>query len=203
MTRASAANAGACPGITVRRSKAASGRKGAGRRWIPPFALVVLVATIVAVIVMTLQHLRFERDLALTEAAREVGLRATLLAGRVNASLAAAPQISPAEIFRRVLGAHPEERFAEAALVDRDGRRIAVDPPEATAGLKPEEIRSPAADGEFAVIRVSTDGAGDRFTAVRALPATAGRIAFVSPVELHLAAWRRAATVTVVLLGST
>ncbi len=203
MTRASAANAGACPGITVRRSnKAASGRKGAGRRWIPPFALVVLVATIVAVIVMTLQHLRFERDLALTEAAREVGLRATLLAGRVNASLAAAPQVSPTEIFRRVLGAHPEERLAEAALVDRDGRRIAVDPPEAAAGLKPEEIRSPAADGEFAV-RVSTDGAGDRFTAVRALPATAGRIAFVSPVGLHLAAWRRAATATVVLLGST
>ncbi len=137
MTRASAANTGACPGITVRRrsDKAASDRKGVGCRWIPPFALVVFVATILAVIVMTLQHLRFERDLALTEAAREVGLRATLLAGRVNASLAAAPQVSPggnpsARPWRssrgaaRRGGAGRPRRAAHRRRSARSGRRL-------------------------------------------------------------------------------
>ena len=52
----------------------------AGCRWIPPGASIGVVVAILAVIVVTLQHLRFERDLALTEAAREVDLRATLVA---------------------------------------------------------------------------------------------------------------------------
>ena len=38
---------------------------------------------------------------------------------------------------------------------------------------------------------------------MRALPAAAARVAFASPVELHLAAWRRAAFATVALLAWT
>jgi two-component system cell cycle sensor histidine kinase PleC len=50
------------------------------------------------------------------------------------------------------------------------------------------------------VQRLDAGGGGDRFTAVRALPAAAARVAFASPVDLHLAAWRRAAFATVALL---
>ena len=204
MTRASAANAETCPDEPVRRrAVGGAGRGATARGWIPPSASLGVVVMVLALIVVTLQHLRTERDLALREAAHEVDLRATIVATRLNAALAAAPQASPAEIFRLVLGAHPEERLARAELVDREGRRIAVDPPEATTRPSPAEDALSARNDGSSVIRVSDDEAGDRFAAIRALPATAGRVAFVSPVELHLAVWRRAAMVTVVLLGAT
>ena len=129
-------------------------------------------------------------------------MRASLIAARLNAALAAAPEASPSEIFRRVLEAHPEERLAWALLVDRAGRPIADDPPEtARAWLDPDAL--PIRGGDSTAVRISGGAGGDRFAAVRVLPATAGRVAFASPVEFHLAAWRRAATVTVLLLGST
>ena len=204
MTRACAANAETWPDEPVRRGGHAAARDTTTRRrWLPSSASIGVILAILAVIVVTLQHLKIDRDLALTEAAREVDLRATIVAQRLNAALAAAPQASPAEVFRLVLEAHPEERLAKAVLVDREGRRIAVDPPEAAARSSPaDEALSAQSDGP-GVVRVSADDAGDRFTAVRPLPATAGRIAFASPVELHLAAWRRAATVTVALLAAT
>ncbi len=202
MTRASAANAETWP-VRRRGGNAAARDATARRRWIPPSASIGVFVALLAVIVVTLQHLRIERDLALMEAAREVDLRATIVAQRLNAAIAAAPRASPAEILRLVLEAHPDERLAKTILVDRDGRRIAVDPPEAAARPPAAEEALPAQSDGSGVIRISADDAGDRFSAVRPLPAMAGRIAFASPVELHLAAWRRAATVTVALLGAT
>ena len=204
MTRTSAANAGACPSEAVGRRNGVAVRRGARARprWVPSATSIGVVIAILLVTVVTVWRLLVERDLALTEAAREVDMRATLVATRLNAALAAAPQASAAEIFRRVLAAHPDERLAGAALVDRAGRRIAVDPPEEAGGALLDLDALPTRGGEAGVVRVSDD-AGDRFAAVRALPAMAGRVAFASPVERHLAAWRRAATVTVFLLGST
>ena len=137
MTRASAANAGACSGEALRHRSGAVGRGQPMARpgWVPSAASIGVVIAVLLLIVVTARHLMVERDLALTEAAREVDMRATLVIARPNAALAAAPQASPAEIFER--------------------------------------------------------------------PAKAGRVAFASPVERHLAAWRRAATVTILLLGST
>ena len=101
-------------------------------RWrvIPLAALVGAVVAIVAIVALTLQHLALERDLALGAAEREIAMRATLLAQRLDAALAAEPLASAAEIFRRVLDAHPEERFAKSILIDRNGRlgRIRPDP---------------------------------------------------------------------------
>ena len=51
-------------------------------------------------------------------------MRATLLAAQLNAALMASPQVSEAEIFRRVLEAHPDERLAQSILIDRDGRMV-------------------------------------------------------------------------------
>ncbi len=203
MTRASAANAGFCPPEAVWRRSGVAARRVQRSRWALSAAPIGVVIAVLLLTTVTVRHLLIERDLALTEAAREVDMRATLVAERLNAALAAAPQMSPAEIFRRVLQAHPEERLARAVLVDRTGRRIANDPPDTADGasLDPEAV--PALGAETSVVRVSDDAAGDRFAAVRVLPAMAGRVAFASPVELHLAAWRRAATVTVLLLGAT
>ena len=215
MTRASAANVDDCQGGPVRQSGGAVFRLATGLRasclsavdgrWFPSAASIGVALAIVGTIALTLQHLRFERDLALQSAAREVGIRATILAARLDAALAAAPRASPAGVLRQVLDAHPDERLAEALMVDRNGLQIAIDPPEAViadeltrAGWKWSD------DGdEGGVERVDAGGAGDRFTAVRTLPAAAARVAFASPVDLHLAAWRRAALATVTLLAWT
>ena len=205
MTRASAANAGACPGEAVRRRSGAAVRHGAPSRpcRAPSCASIGVVIAVLVVTLVTARHLLAERDLALTEAAREVDMRATLVAERLNAALAAAPEASPAEIFRRVLEAHPEERLARAVLVDRAGRRVADGPPETAGGAWLDPYALPTRGDGASILRVSDDAGGDQFAAVRTLPATAGRVAFASPVEDHLAAWRRTATVTILLLGST
>ncbi len=202
MTRASAANAEAWPGDVVRRQSGAAARQAA-QRWTPSVASIGVAVALLLMIGVTMWRLLVERELALTEAAHEVDMRATLVAARLDAALAAAPQASPAAIFRRVLEAHPEDRLPRAVLVDRAGRRVADDPPATAAddGLDPDALS--ARGGEEGVVRVSDDAAGDRFAAVRRLPATAGRVAFASPVEHHLAAWRRAAAATILLLGST
>ena len=128
-------------------------------------------------------------------------MRATIVADRLNGALQAASKADPAEVFRRALDADRGERLPRAVLIDRNGRKIAADPPEAASGSAADDT-SPA-QGAFDVVRVIDERGGDRFAVTRPLTAIGGRVVFASPVELHLAAWRRATTVTVVLLGST
>ena len=231
MTRASAANGDVCPVGPARALSGEAAIRSAlvwARRLIealerthvrfahapvrPRFASsaawVGLVLAIVGVIALTLQHLRLERDLALSAGAREVDMRATLLAHRLNAALAAEPQASEAEIFRRVLKAHPDKRLAQSILVDRNGRLIELDGAQSASstplaglvgGLWPS---APGAE-QGGVVRVQTQEGGDQFAAVRVLSTTSARVAFASPVDLHLAAWRRTALATVFLLAST
>jgi signal transduction histidine kinase len=171
-----------------------------------PSALVIGVAfAIVAVLALTLQHLRLERDLALNAGAREVGMRATFIAEQLNAALRADPQASEAEAFRSVLKAHPDERFTQSMLIDREGRVVeyegtqdASDLPLAALGAR---AKPSAVQGE--VIRIQTGHDGDQFAAVRVLPRTLARVAFASPVEEHLLAWRDTAETTAFLLAST
>ena len=77
-----------------------------GPRLVPGGGFRVVIGAaiaIFAVLTLTLQHLRLERDLALSAGAREVDMRATLLAHRLNAALSADPQASEAEVFRTFL----------------------------------------------------------------------------------------------------
>ena len=132
MTRVSAANGDACPvgparGLSgeaalrfalawarrpVRALERACRRPApATVRWrvIPPAVSIAIAVAIIGIVALTLEHLRLERDLALRAAAREVDIRATLLAQRLNAALMAEPQGNEAEIFRSVLEAHPDD----------------------------------------------------------------------------------------------
>ena len=116
---------------------------------------------------------------------------------------------SEAEIFRRVLKAHPDERLAQSILIDRNGRVVEFDGaqsriPFAAGG----SLRRPKACLARRVIGVAwcafrRERGDEQFAAVRALSRASARVAFASPVDLHLAAWRRAALVTVFLLAST
>ena len=227
MTRASAANGDVCPlgparGIggeaafrfarawTLRRTTAL-GRAHARpipavvrRRRIPAAVFIGVAIAIFGVVGLTVQHLRLERDLALRAGANEVGVRATLLAQRLNEALSAAPGASEADVFRSVLKAHPGERLPQAILVDRNGRLVELerakdgsDSP--LAALIQRATPAPAGDG---VMRVETEQ-GDQFAAVRALPGALARVAFASPVDRHLAPWRRTAVMTIFLLAST
>ena len=73
-------------------------RGGDSRRFVIGVAFAIF-----CVLALTVQHLRLERDLALSAGAREVDMRATLLAERLNAALSADPQASEADVFRSVL----------------------------------------------------------------------------------------------------
>jgi two-component system, cell cycle sensor histidine kinase PleC len=225
MTRASAANGDVCPDAVragggdawfqfplgwaawrrVSRNRAPAFspyRRRRPRRVLSPGSLGFIFA-ILGVIALTLQHLRFERDLAWQTAAREVDMRATLLAQQLDAEFAAAPAMLHPEVFRRVLDAHPDERLARAVLVDRNGRRIATDPvgEAVSGGASPVPSTAGKIDAEIA--RFKTAAEGDQFVAVKTLSTTSGRVAFASPVETHLAGWRRSAMVTTFLLAST
>jgi signal transduction histidine kinase len=231
MTRVSAANGLACPEgrsgalsweAAVRlplawarrpvkalgRADERSARAAMHRRLIPSAATAGVIFAIVSVIALTFQHLRLERDLALNAGAREVDMRATLLAHWLNAALAASPQASESEIFRRVLEAHPNERLAQSILIDRDGRLIEFGRAQDASEQPLKNLiggLSPSASGadQGGVARIRTQHGGDQFAAVRVLPTTSARVVFASPVDGHLAVWRRTAFVTALLLAST
>jgi two-component system cell cycle sensor histidine kinase PleC len=231
MTRVSAANGDACPEaparvpsgeaalrFALRRTRRLPGAlarahrrfAGAPARFtaIPSAASIGAALAIIGIIALTLQQLRYERDLALSAAAREVDMRATLLVQRLDAALTADPQAPEAEIFRRVLEAHPDERLAQSILVDGDGRLVQYD----RTAARPDSPLALLVGGRWAgahgndwggVIRFQTEHGDEQLAAVRALSRTSARVAFASPMDLHLAAWRRTALVTVFLLAST
>jgi signal transduction histidine kinase len=178
------------------------------RRRIPSAIVIGIALAIVAVLALTLQHLRLERDLALTAGAREIDMRATLLAERLAAALSADPLASEAEAFRSVLTAHPDERLAQSMLIDRDGRVVEYDGTEDASDLTLAAFAgrakpSAAGDIQGGVIRIKTQRAGDQFAAVRVLPRTLTRVAFAAPVDGHLLAWRDTVVITAFLLAST
>jgi signal transduction histidine kinase len=178
------------------------------RRRIPSVVVIGVALAIVAVLALTLQHLQLERDSALSAGARDVDMRATLLAERLIVALSADPQAPEAEVFRSVLTAHPDERLAQSMLIDRDGRVVEYggteDAPDlALTALAGRAKPGAAGDIQGGVTRIKTQRAGDQFAAVRVLPRTLTRVAFASPVDAHLLAWRDTVVITAFLLAST
>jgi hypothetical protein len=174
------------------------------RRRIPAALVTGVAIAIFAVLALTLQHLRLERDLALSAGAREVGMRATLLAEQLSIALSADPHASEAEVFRSLLKAHPDERLTQSMLIDRDGRVVEYEGLQDASDLALAAVGPQAAsDIQGGVIRIQTEHGAEQFATVRVLPRTLARVAFASPVEDHLLAWRDTALTTAFLLAST
>ena len=226
MTRASAANGDICPEGPVRalgaeaalRLAAAGVRrpiealKRAHRRFlaavswrvIPPAASIGAAFAIIGIIALTLYHLRLEHDLALRAAVHEVDMRATLLVPQLNAALIADPKGSEAEIFRSVLEAHPDERLAQSILIDRDGRLVEFERMQScdqfAAGDPFRRAKCLSAGDWGGVVGFKLRAATNNLRPFGRFR-TSAKVAFASPVDLHLAAWRRTALVTVFLLA--
>src|ERR1700722_10457333 len=184
------------PGAAVRRGR------------IPSAAIIGVALAIVAVIALSFQHLNLERDLALSAAAHEVDMRATLLAERLTVALSANPRAPEAEVFRSLLKAYPDERLAQSMLIDPDGRVVEYegtqDASELALAALAGRAKPPAASSiQGGVPRIQTDRDGDQFAAVRLLPRTLTKVVFASPVDGHLLAWRDTVVITAFLLAST
>ena len=172
------------------------------RRRVPSAVFIGLAIAVVCVVALTIEHLRLERDLALSAGANEVAMRATLVAERLDAALSADPHEAQADVFRSVLKAYPDERFAQSILIDRNGKLVAFEPADAASSSSLAALAGRTKPLIEGVTRIETER-GDHFAAVRTLPRALARVAFASPVEGHLAAFRRAAAMTIVLLAST
>jgi signal transduction histidine kinase len=202
-----AAAFGRRPSAAFEHSRVRPVGAGVRQRRIPAALITGVAIAVFAVLALTLQHLRLERDLALSAGAREVGTRATLLAEQLNTALSAAPQASEAEVFRSILKAHPDERLARSMLIERDGRVVEYEGFEDASDLALVAVEAPATpsadDLQASAIRIRTEHGGEEFVAVRALPKTFARVAFASPIQDHLVAWRDTALTTAFLLAST
>jgi signal transduction histidine kinase len=196
------------PSEALKRAQPRAPGAAVRRRRIPSAVVIGVALAIAAVVALTFQHLRLEHDSALSAGAHDVDMRATLLAERLTVALSADPRAPEAEVFRSVLKAHPDELLAQSMLIDRDGRVVeydgSEDPSDLTlAALASRAKQSAAGDIQGGVTRIQTERDGDLFAAVRVLPRTLIRVAFASPVDDHLLAWRDTVVITTFLLAST
>ena len=216
MTRAFAAKAQVRP--TAERSSAASAALplkgfavlrsfslGPGAVYFVPVAAAVFL---LALALMTAQHLRGERHRAFDDATRVLQLRATLLAARLDAAVAASPGAAPLDLLRGVLSDGAEMSEGVIALADETGAIVAHTPAElplnATLGemLGVGDPLTILAD-KAGVMRLRDSSGEDLLATVRNLRAPLGQLAYTLRVSDLLASWRQAALVTILLLGST
>jgi two-component system cell cycle sensor histidine kinase PleC len=209
MTRVSAA---------IEESRLGQGKPGTARwgrgeaalrafgAWTPALPSLFAALLLLALFALTFEHLRAERERALSSAARDLDVFATTLAERLDAALAASPAEAPGDTLKAVLAANPDLRPARSLLVDANGLVIAADPPSpptsaTLAVLLGAEQLTILAD-KAGALRVHPADGGDAFAAVRNLRAGPGQIAFVSPIGDLLAPWRRSALIMILLLGA-
>jgi two-component system cell cycle sensor histidine kinase PleC len=194
--------------ITQPLNDGVSARSLAFETWlrylIPAVALLFLALLAVAAV----GHLRADRQRALGAAAREVDMRASILATRLNEALADTPELAPGDLLRRVLAANPELHVGQVMLADIDGRVRASEPiatdAETTlnARLGASQPLTTFADKAGVLPIEGTDGA-DEFATVRTLRAPLAQMAFTMRIAELLEPWREAAFITTLLLAST
>ena len=194
--------------ITQPMNESADTRTLAFETWlrylVPGFALLFLALLAVAAV----GHLRADRQRALGAAAREVDMRASILATRLNQALADMPEQAPGDLLRGVLAANPELHVGQVMLADVDGRILASEPLAADAGTT---LNARLGAGQplttFAekagVLPIETADGADEFATVRTLRAPIAQMAFAMRIGDLLAPWREAAFITTLLLAST
>jgi two-component system, cell cycle sensor histidine kinase PleC len=194
--------------ITQPLTEGATARSLAHDAWlrylIPAVALVFLALLAAAAV----GHLRADRQRALGAAEREVDMRASILAMRINQALAAASDSAPADLLRSVLAESPELRAGEVMLADAAGRILASEPAgersDATlnARLGAGQPLTTFAD-KAGVLRIEAADGADEFATVRSLRGPLAQMALTMRVGDLLEPWREAALITALLLAST
>jgi two-component system, cell cycle sensor histidine kinase PleC len=194
--------------ITQPLNDGASARSLALEVWlrylIPTAALLFLVLLAIAAV----SHLRADRQRALGAAAREVDMRASILAMRLNQALDAARDMTPGELLRGVLEASPELRAGQVMLADAEGQILASEPAatvvETTLNARLGASQPLTTFAEKAgVLAIEAANGSDEFATVRTLRAPLAQMAFTMRIGDLLEPWREAAFITTLLLAST
>jgi two-component system, cell cycle sensor histidine kinase PleC len=194
--------------ITQPLNDSAGGRALAFEPWlrylIPSIALLFLVLLALAAV----GHIRSERHRAIEAAAREVDLRASVLAMSLNQTFAADPSQAPADLLRKVLEASPELQAGNVTLADADGLIVANDPPShdapptLNARLGASQPLTTFAE-KAGVLRIDAANGEDELATVRTLRPPLGQMALTMRIGALLEPWREAALITALLLAST
>jgi two-component system cell cycle sensor histidine kinase PleC len=194
--------------ITQPLNDSAGGRALAFESWlrylIPSIALLFLVLLALAAV----GHIRAERHRAIEAAAREVDLRASVLAMSLNQTFAADPSQAPADLLRKVLEASPELQAGDVTLADADGLILANEPPSHNAPLTLNaRLGASQPLTTFAekagVLRIDAANGEDELATVRTLRPPLGQMALTMRIGALLEPWREAALITALLLAST
>ncbi|MGD0719776.1 MAG: ATP-binding protein [Roseiarcus sp.] len=171
---------------------------------LPLVALVFLALLVVAAV----GHIRSERHRAIDAAAREVELRASILAMSLDAAIAATPDRSPGDLLRAALQASPDLRAGEIALADPSGRIVASEPASLEVGstlyarLGASQPLTTFAE-KAGVLRIEAANGDDELATVRSLRPPLGQVALTMRMTALLEPWREAALITSLLLAST
>jgi two-component system, cell cycle sensor histidine kinase PleC len=194
--------------ITQPLTDSASARSPAFERWIRYLIPVVALLFLVLLAVAAVSHIRAERHRALDAAAREVELRASVLAMSLDQARAAEPNLAPADLLQKVVGSNPEFDASEVTLADGEGQILAIDPP-VTDTISTLNARLGAAQAlttfaeKAGVMRIEAANGEDEFATVRSLRPPLGQMALTMRIGALLEPWREAALITALLLAST
>jgi two-component system cell cycle sensor histidine kinase PleC len=194
--------------ITQPLSDGTAARSAAFEPWlrylIPAVALLFLALLAIAAV----SHIHSERHRAIEAAAREVDLRASVLAMELNQALTATPDQAPGDLLRGVLGTSPEMQAGEIMLTDVGGQILASEPAttDVTATLN-ARLGASQPLTTFAekagVLRIEAANGEDELATVRTLRPPLGQMALTMRIGAMLEPWREAALITALLLAST
>jgi two-component system cell cycle sensor histidine kinase PleC len=194
--------------ITQPLNDSAGGRSPVFERWFRYLIPIVALLFLVLLAVAAVGHIRSERHRALDAAAREVDLRASVLAMSLDQELAADPAETPADLLRKVIGSSSELQAGEITLADSDGKILASDPPVAdalatlNARLGTTQPLTTFAE-KAGVLRIEAANGEDELATVRNLRPPLGQMALTMRIGGLLEPWREAALITALLLAST
>ena len=194
--------------ITQPLNDGATARSIAFDAWLRYLIPAVALAFLALLAIAAVGHLRADRQRALGAAAREVDMRASVLAMRLNQALAAAPDLAPGDLLRSVLAENPELHAGQVMLADGEGRILASEPAaseaEATLNARLGASQPLTTFAEKAgVLAIEAANGAEEFATVRTLRAPLGQMALTMRIGELLEPWREAAFITALLLAST
>ena len=178
---------------------------GHGAVYFVPLAAALFL---MALALMTAQHLRGERHRAFDAATRELDLRATLIAARLEAALATTPDAAPRDLLSQVLRQQLEAPEGVIALTSETGAIVAAAPEDRRIDGTLADILG-AGDpltilaDKAGVLRIHDPTGRDVLATVRNLRAPLGQLAYTVRTSELLAPWRQSAMITILLLAST